>query len=408
MPDESDGLDGEISLLDLALMVSDRWRTVTCITASSAIMALVVSLFLTQRFTATVTLLPPKPNESLALNFTAQPSLAIDEVALLSGRGDIYQSNEMYVAMLQSRAVEDAVIARFDLMRECHCRRLSDARRFLENHVEIDGDTSGGFLRIDVDDKDPIRAANIASGYVDEFRNLWQQLAITQAARRQLFLERQLEQARGRLESAEEALKETEQTTAIINVDSQAGALIQAAATLRGRIAVTETQIRGMRTYASDGNARLQEAQEELKTMRTELAQLGGSEVSDNDLLIPKGKLTEAALEYADNVREVKYYERIYETLSGQMEVAKLDRAKQGSVVQVVDPASPADKRSFPQRGSIVLGAGIVGLLAGISYALCAAGIDYLLSQPESHAKLNYLTYLVSRKRAAGADGPAR
>jgi len=258
-----------------------------------------------------------------------------------------------------------------------------------------------------VDDSDPFRAEQIARFYVDEFRRLSQQLAISAAGQRRIFLENELGRTKDRLEESEEALKETQQKTGVIHLESQANALIATAARLRARIVATEIQIRGMRAYATDQNAQLQQADEELKGLHEQLAKLAGSDVSDDDLILSRTRLTEAGLEYVRRVQDVKYFEALYESLAGQLEIAKLDEAKRGPIFQIVDPPTPADKRSFPDRGSIVMGAGIAGLLGGISYALCAAGLKHLRSQPQSRARLEWLANLLSLKTGLAMVKPA-
>jgi len=379
-------------------MIADRWLAVLCITVGSAVLALAISFFLQPRYTATVSFLVPKRNSSLGFTLTSQFSAPPELGALRSLSGQPARPQDLYIGMLESQAIEDAVVIRFDLMQEYHARRLSDARRALEQHVLLDGDGVGGLIIIDVDDREPGRAASIANTYVAELRTMLDRLAVTEAARRRIFYEKEMEQSKQRLEGAEQALMETERATAVIQPDSQARVLIEAAANLRGSIAAKEVQIQGMRTYATGDNAQLVAAREELKGLQSELDRLGGAAKSEGDLVLPRGRLTQAGLEYARRLREVKYYETLYEALAGQMEVASLDQAKQGSLIQVVDPALPPDRRSFPQRGSITLGALVAGLLGGISYAFCAAGLRHLLAQPEVRGKLLYIRHMLSGK----------
>src|ERR1700722_16126163 len=266
--------------------------------------------------------------------------------SLAGGSLGLKNSNDMYVAMLKSRTVEDAVVQRFDLMKEYKKKYQSEARGALEHHSVIDGSNKDNLIRVSVKDHDPNRAAELANGYVEQFRKLSEHLAITEASQRRLFFEQQLEHAKDNLANAEDALKRTEQKTGLIELDSQARALIESAAALRAEIAAKEVQIESMRTFATGENAQLIQAQQELDGLRTQLARLGGSENIDSGLMVPKGQVPEAGLEYVRKLRDVKYYETIFEILARQFEIAKLDEAKQGAVVQVVDAAVPPDKRS--------------------------------------------------------------
>ena len=110
---------------------------------------------------------------------------------------------------------------------------------------------------------------------------------------------------------------------------------------LRAQITAKEVQIQGMQTYATGENAQLVEAQQELDSLRAQLAKLGGNEDDPGGLIVPKGQMTQAGLEYVRKLRDVKYYETIFDILARQFELAKLDEAKEGALIQVVDPAIP-------------------------------------------------------------------
>jgi uncharacterized protein involved in exopolysaccharide biosynthesis len=389
----------EISFLDLLIVLARRKRAISWITGSFTVLALLAAFILPRRFTATVTLLPPQQSSSMGAVIASQLG-NISGMAALAGNGlNIKNPNDMYVAMLRSRTVENAMVQHFGLMQEYRARYLDDARKAFEKRTAVDGSGKDGFIHLSVEDHDPRRAADLANGYVDQFRALSEHLAITEASQRRLFFEQQLEQAKDNLANAEEAMKGTEQTTGLIQLDSQARALIESAASLRAQIAAQEVQIQGMKTYATGENAQVVQAQQELDTMRAQLAKLGGSADSGNGgLLVPKGAVPEASLEYGRKLRDVKYYETIFDILARQFEIAKLDEAKQGALIQVVDPATPPEKRSFPKFSIFLIGGFIVGLLTAVCFALASEAIDSLNSSPATSAKLTYLKSLLFRQ----------
>lgn len=389
--------EDEISLLDLLIELAERKRLIFWVTAGFAVLSIVVSLLLPVRYTATVLLLPPQQNSSLSAQLASQFS-SLGGVAALAGGGSslLKNPNDMYVAMFRSRTVEDAMVEHFGLMQEYHKRYLSDARKKFENFSTVDGSGKDGLVHISVEDHDPQRAAELANGYVDQFRDLSQHLAITEAGQRRLFFEQQLKQANQNLADAEEALKETEQKTGLIQLDSQARALIESATALRAQIAAKEVQIQGMQTYATGENAQLAEAQQELDGLRAQLAKLGGSSESPDALIVPKGKMSEAGLEYTRSLRDVKYYETIFDILARQFELAKLDEAKEGALIQIVDPAMPPDKRSFPKRALIVICATFLGFFVGAFCVFWQAGIQRIKSDPGVASKLNRLRRAIS------------
>ena len=390
----------EISLLDLLIMLAERKRTIFWVTASFAVLAIVISFLLPVRYTATVTLLPPQQNSSLSSQLASQLGSLSGVAALATGGSNLLKNpNDMYVGMLRSRTVEDSIIQHFGLTQEYHKRYLSDARKKFEKYTTVDGGAKDGLIHISVEDRDPRRAADLANGYVDQFRDLSQHLAITEAEQRRMFFEQQLKQATQNLADAEEALKETEQKTGLIQLDSQARALIESAAALRAEITAKEVQIQGMRTYANGENAQLFEAQQELDSLRAQLAKLGGNSESPEGIIVGKGQMTEAGAEYAGRLRDVKYYETIFDILARQFELAKLDEAKEGAVIQVVDPAVPPDKKSFPPRALIIIGGTVLGFILSILLALVEAALSHIRSDPETIEKIAPLRRAMSWRK---------
>jgi uncharacterized protein involved in exopolysaccharide biosynthesis len=396
VPGRSEVQDDQVSLLDLLIVLAQRKRFIFLITAVFAICAAIISLILPPRFTATVTLLPPQQNSTMSGMLASQMG-GLASMALAGSGLGIKNPNDMFVAMFKSRTVEDAMVQHFGLMREYHTRYLSDTNKAFEGRVTVDGNGKDGLIHISVQDRDPRRAAELANGYVDQFRNLSQHLAITEASQRRLFFEQQLEQAKNNLADAEEALKKTELTTGVIQLDSQARALIDAAASLRAQIAAREVQIQGMQTYATGENSDVVQAQRELESMRAQLAKLGGSEGgTPEELIVPKGRVPEAGLEYIRKLRDVKYNETIFDILARQFEVAKLDEAKQGALIQVVDSATAPERRSFPKHSLIVVGATVLGFCFAVCVVLLQASFRRLKGDPVAAPKLAILRRMLA------------
>ena len=392
----------ELSLLDFLTVLAEKKRLILQVTLGTVVLAIVVSLLLPSWYTAKVTLLPPQQNSSLGAALSSQLG-SLGGMAALAGGGalGLKNPNEMYIAMLKSRTVEDAMIQRYRLMDEYGKRYPSDARKAFEKHSSADVVGKDGLIHITVEDRDPVRAAELANGYVAQFRNLSEHLAITEAGQRRLFFEHQLEDAKNNLATAEEALKETQQKTGLIQLDSQARALIQSAATLRAQIAAKEVQIHAIKTYATGENAQVVQAQSELQGLQTQLARLSGTSEGGDELIVPKGKVPESGLQYVRKVRDVKYYETIFEILARQFEMAKLDEARQGAVIQVVDTAVPPDKRSFPRRTVIVLAAMLLGLLMGTLWALFQTAYRNFVVRGVTDKKWSRFVRAVSSKPSA-------
>lgn len=383
------GNQKEVSVLDLILVVAQRRKSVAWVTVSSLLLAILIAFVWPKEYTSEVVLLPPPQGSSSLSSAFGSELGGLDALAKLAGGGlGIKNPNDMYVAMLQSETVEDAMVKRFDLQQEYHKSRLSEARRKFEDRVTIKGDGKDGLIHIAVEDPNPQRAAQLASGYVDQFRTLSQHLAMTEAGQRALFFQGQLEQAKNKLADAEDSLEQMEQTSGVIEPNSQARALLDAGITLRAQIAAEQVQIQAMKTFATGQNAQLIEAQQELQSLQAELAKLTGSQNNPNSLLIPKGAVPQASLEYVRRLRDVKYYEAIFEVLAKQYELAKLDEAKEGALIQVVDPAIVPDHRSAPHRLLIIFIGAAVGFFLGILIALMQARWKFLKQDPQSSARI--------------------
>ena len=390
----------EISLLQILVILLEKKRLIVWITGACTAIAVIISFLLPKWYTATVTLLPPQQNSSMAAALSSQLSSLGGAAALAGGSLGLKNPNDLYVGMLKSRTVEDAMVQHFSLMQEYNDRYPSDARKDFEKHASVDGAGKDGLIHLSVEARNPQRAAQLANGYVDQFQELSKNLAFTEASQRRSFFERQLQGTKDNLANAEEALKQTEQTTGLIQLDSQSRALIESAASIRAQIAAKEVQIEGMQTYATGENAELVQAQRELQGMKAQLAKLGGSEGGGSELIVPRGRVPEAGLEYVRKLRDVKYYETIFDILARQFELAKLDEAKEGALVQVVDLAVPPDRKSYPKRVLIVASAACLGFFLAVVFALAQAAIEFVKRDPESRKRFAPLKRALHWKNA--------
>ncbi|MGD0521235.1 MAG: Wzz/FepE/Etk N-terminal domain-containing protein [Terracidiphilus sp.] len=353
------------SLLPL-LRLAMKWKRLVWITVVAMIvLACVVALLLPNRYTATVVLLPPQQSGSTGAAMMAQLS-NLGAMASAAGSMGIKNPNDQQAALLKSRTVEDAMVERFHLQALYHRKYLSTTRKRWERATTIDNGLKDGLIRLSVTDRDPRRAADLANGWVEEYRRFTETLAITEASQRRLFFERQLSAAHEDLVRAEENMKQTEQRTGVIEIEGQARAMIASAAVLRGQLAAKQVEIRAMREFAADQNPDLVRAEQELAGMEGQLSAMdAASDRSTGDLIAPKGTVTQAGLDYSRAMREVKYRETIQDLLTRQYEGARVDEARQGALIQIVDPAVAPDRPS-PYRFWVVLGA----LLGALPLAL--------------------------------------
>jgi tyrosine-protein kinase Etk/Wzc len=361
------------SLLQIALR---RGKLVVIETAALILFASVVAILLPNLYIATVAIMPPQNNSP-----SAALSAQLGNLGALAAMGGsalgVKNPNDMQVALLKSRTTEYAMVERFQLQAEYHKRYVSSARARWEKMTTIDSGLKDGLIRLSVTDRDPQRAAELANGWVEEYRRVTANLALTEASQRRMFFEREVNEERDELERAEDNLKATEDRTGVLELDGQARALIASAALLRAQVAAKQVEIRAMREFATSENPDMARAEQELSGMEGQLAAMDvDSDHTTGDLIAPKGKVTQTGLEFARALREEKFHEAMYELLTRQYELARVDEARQGSIVQIVDPAIPPDRPGSHYRLWIFL----AGLVFALPLALITAWIVELVS----------------------------
>ncbi|MFZ0305791.1 MAG: Wzz/FepE/Etk N-terminal domain-containing protein [Terracidiphilus sp.] len=387
-----DSSSQDMRLLDFLIILAARRKLILWFTAGVTILTVITVLLLPSQYTASTLVLPPGQNSSMSSALLGQLGGSGALASIAGASLGIKSQGEVYISLLRSRTVEDALIQRFGLMTRYHAKRSSSARIAFEAHSKVVLGAKDGLITVSVTDKDPKMAAEITNGYIDEFRKLSAGLAITEASQRRSFFQQQLLESQENLASAEEALKNTEQSTGVLQIDSQTRSLIDSVASLRAEVVAKEVQLQGMRAYATEENPEIVEVKQQLAEMQDQLAKLTGvSQDTSSDLVLPKGKVPEASLEYLRKIRDVKFYETISELIAKQFEMAKLDEARQGSIIQVVDPAIPPDHRSFPKRTISVLVAMLLSFFAACGWSLISHGLRRADHDPDTRQRLDAL-----------------
>lgn len=354
----------ESAVLSLLLLLAERKALIAKITFAITFMVALVLFLRPNIFTAQTRIMPPQQSQSTA---TAMMGQLGSMVALAGGGGGFSVKNpsDVFVSMLQSRTIAEKLIQRFKLQQVYDQELMTDTVKQLADATNITA-TKDGVILIEVDDKDPKLAAEIANAYVEELFQLTRQLAITEAARRRIFFEGQRKEAMQGLENAERELKLTQQKTGLILPESQARAVIQSIAIMQAEVSAKEVQLSSMRSFATEQNPDLIRVQQELAGLRLELQKLQRNRnAGQGDILVGTKNVPEIALEYARKFRNVKYYETMYELLSKQFEIAKIDEAKDAPLIQALDVAVPPEKKSKPKRRNLIVGAFVLSFLLG-------------------------------------------
>jgi tyrosine-protein kinase Etk/Wzc len=379
----------EVSLLDILVLLAKRKRFILLSTLGTAVFTAAICMILPIRYTGESSLIPPQQssNGGMLSQLAGGGGGAIAALAGSAGLG-IKSQTDMYITMFKSRTVEDAMIRRFDLRKAYRVKKLSEARKVFERRSTATAGVKDGVIRVTVDGPTPEQAATMTNAYVEEFQKLASNVAITEAGQRRVFFDRQLEEAKNNLSSAEQDLKKSELTTGMVQPDNQSRAMIESAATIQEQIAAKEVQLQAMSSFATDNNPDVILVKKQLDELRAQLARFTGNSGTGSDLFVPKGRVPEAVLDYVRKLREVKYRETIFEALAAQYQLAKLDEAKQGAVFQIIDVAAPPDTRSFPHRTILVIVFTLLAFIFACFAVWVRAAYESLCRDPEDGPKV--------------------
>jgi len=381
-------------LIEVLLVLAREKRRILGFTVAVALLATIIVLLMPKSYTATATILLPEQKPSAVNSMLGQ-------IGVIAGLGtsDLGLRNpaDLFVAMLESRTIQDSLVNRFDLRKLYNVKRYEDARKRLAKNSEIIA-TKEGLISIAVTDRDPKRAAEIANAYVEGLSNLNQGLAITEASQRRLFYERQLKAEQKELSAAELALAQAQEKTGLLQPDAQGKTVIASIADLRAQVASHEVQLQTMRSYATRNNPDLKRAETELAGLRSQLAKLERSdaEVGNGNIGIPARRMPEAELEYLRRAREVKYHEALYDFLGKQLEAARIDESQNAILVQVVDNAVEPERKSGPKRTLIVLASTLTAFLLACLWILVAEAARRKRQDPNEAARLAKLRDLLT------------
>ena len=373
--------EDEISLLDLAITLAKHKKIILVVPIISGMVAAVISLFIPNVYTADIQMLPPQ-QQSGASSMLNQIGALGGLAGISSGIG-IKNPADTYVAMLKSRTLQDKLIKRFKLQIVYDKISLEKTRLALREATTVKVGKDG-IIGVSVEDRDPNRAAILANGYVDELQQMTQVFAVTEASQRRLFFEKQLLLAKQSLGDTEIAMKQLQEKTGIIQLDAQAKLVIGSAAQLKAQIAMKEVELGAQRTFSTGDNPDYIRSQQMLAGLRSQLAKVETGTVTSS-------KVPEAGLEYMRKVRDLKYAETVYELLAKQFEVAKIDEAKQSSVIQVLDRALVPEKKSKPHRSMIVFLSSVVGGFFAILWVFSTEAFQNAKKYEESGLQLKLL-----------------
>ncbi len=377
------GQEKEFDVVEFLIMLAKHKKLVFGLPVLAAVLAAALSFALPNVYRAGIKLLPPQQGQSGAAALLAQLGGVASVVA--GGAAGPKNPNDVYIAMLRSRTVADRLIKRFDLAKVYGAKSPDEARKALEANTTV-LTAKDGLITLDVEGEDKKLVAPLANAYVEELTELNKTLAVTEAAQRRKFYEQQLEQAKARLANAEASLKRSLDTNGVVSVDAESRAIVETVGRLRAQVAAKEIQLRSMQAFVTTNNQEYKRAQEELDSLRAQLAKLENGSRTEGPAQ-PQGG-GQQGLENIKTLREVKYYQMLYELLAKQYEAARLDEAKDASVIQVLDNAIEPERKFKPKRAVIVIAGFLGGLFVAILWAFLVETQKAALRSPERAAQL--------------------
>ena len=342
-----------MTLGEIIALLREHLKLLTLGPLAAGLVALGVAFVIPPTFTARTAFLPPQQTQAGAASALA----SLGALAGLAGGGaSLGSPGERYVALMQSTNVAERLVEQFKLMDVYDADFRVDARKELAQNVRISLGKKDGLITVEVDDKNPQRAAAIANSYVDELRRLTGTLAVTEAQQRRVFFERHLQDTRDRLTQAQQALEESGFSAGALKAEPKAAA--EAYARLKAETVSAELRLSVVRNSLADSTPEVKQQLAIVSGLRGQLAR--AEQATDT----PSGP------SYVSKYREFKYQEALFEVYARQFELARADESREGAIIQVVDQATPPERKSRPRRSLYSGGAVLATALLLLAWVL--------------------------------------
>jgi uncharacterized protein involved in exopolysaccharide biosynthesis len=348
---------------------------------------ILVAFLLPRRYESTTQLMPPDNQSGAGMAMLAELTRGSEASSASGGLGalagellGVKNTGAMFIGVLRSHTVESRLVERFDLRRVYGKRLDIDACRKLEQNTQISEDRKSGIIAITVTDHDSRRAAAIARAYVEELDRLVADLSTSSARRERIFLEGRLAAVKQDLDQASKKFSQFASKNATLDIKEEAKAMLESTAILQGQLIAAESELQGLEQIYSDNNVRVRASRARIIELRRQIDKLGGkSDLSETatsnneniDSIYPSiRKLPLIGVTYADLYRQNRIEEAVYESLTKEYELAKVQEAKEIPSVKVLDAPDIPERRSFPPRLLIMFLGVISGLVAAVVWIL--------------------------------------
>lgn len=362
--------EGVIDFLDYWNVLKKRKKIIVLVLVVSFVVSTVVSLLLPKTYSSSVYILPPQPELQVGNLISTQ----ISQGGLGGLAGGILGNNtqaDLWLGILKSEPIQDAIIERFKLKELYNKDYIEDARLALEKKVKIEK-TKQDIIKLTVLDKSPESAANIANAYVEELDRINKNVVMTSGKRTRVFIGAKLKESEGELRRIEEQIKIFQEKHQAINIDDQSKAMIEAIGNVKGQLISKEVALETMLSYTTPNHPQAELLKREVDELKGKLRELGeGNSKGDRnskDVFIPMSKIPNIANQYVSLLRDQKVQETLFQLLRQQYEMAGIQEAKDTPTVQILNLAKPAEKRTKPKRRMIILFSTLSAVFVSILY----------------------------------------
>jgi capsule polysaccharide export protein KpsE/RkpR len=369
----------QVEAIEWIWLIWGQRRFVLRVTVYSLVFSFLSSFLISKEYDSTTRLMPPDSDSGSGMAMMAalagKASIGLSSVA-----GDLLglkSSGALFTDILRSRTVADRLIDRFDLRKVYRDRYWEQAQMDLGSHTSISEDRKSGVISITVRDHDPNRAAQMAQAYVEELDRLVAQVSTSSARRERIFIEQRLQTVKQELDAASQQFSQYASKNSTIDITAQAKATVDAAAKLEGELIATQSELDGLEQIYTKNNVRVRSLQARVDELRRQLHVIGG-DPSDpafngtgNTGEFPSiRQLPLLGVKWADLYRETKIQETVYELLTQQFELAKIQEAKEVPVVKILDPANVPERKSFPPRGTVAFLGALLAMTGAIAWII--------------------------------------
>ncbi len=342
--------DDGIDIVTLFSPAAARWKLVLLSAVIAGAVAAGASYLVAPKYIATTVFLPP-PQQGGSSNALA----SLGALGLGGGNINTRNSPDQFATLMQSVTVSDRIIAKFDLRKQWGAKFKVDARKILSRLVKIESGKKDGLMQVSVTDTDPARAAAIANQYVVELRTLTNTLAVTEAQQRRVFFEGLLEKTRDKLADAQTALETSGYSAGALNAQPSSAA--EGYARVQAQLTAAEVKLQVLRSSLANAAPEVRVQQEAVNALASQLAKL---EAQD--------KAHPETADYVNRYREFKYQETLFDLFARQYESARVDESKEGGLIQVLDSATPPERKDSPRRSLWALVGALLGGLVAVGY----------------------------------------